>query len=112
MSTAATPPQPSPGFAHFLNLFNQMAVQQVASAAQIASDLNSGQRLQAISDGMTATAMTFNDINPSWGPDAAAAATVAQTGLAIVATFMSIWHKPKPLPTQPTANAGNTPPAA
>jgi hypothetical protein len=96
MSTTSTPAQPSPGFAHFLTLFNQIAVQQVTAAAQITTDVQSGQKLQAISDGLTATANTFNDINPAWGADAAAAATVAQTGIALIAAFVSIFKKPAP----------------
>lgn len=97
MSTQpVTPAQPSPGFAKFLNLFNQIALTQVATAATVASDLQTGQKLQAISDGMVGTAQTFAQINPAWGPDAAAAATVAQTGLAIIATFISLFHKPAP----------------
>ena len=103
MSTAPPVVAPVPAFAHFLNLFNQIAMTQLATAIQIESDISAGQKLQAVSDGLVGVAETFAQINPVWAPEAVAAAQVAQTGLALFSAFFSIFHHPKAAPPAPVS---------
>lgn len=98
MSTATTTPAPTPKLAHFLSLFNSLAVQTAAGLATVTADLEAGQKTQAISDAITGTATALASVNPLWGPDIAAANEAAQLGIALISGFIALFHHPKPAP--------------
>lgn len=91
---AAPQPQPSPGVAKFLGLFNQIVYNNAAGFAQTASDIAAHQKVAAISDGLNAAVTTISTVNPEWGADAALANAAAQTSIALIVGFVSLFKKP------------------
>lgn len=96
MATTTTPVPSNPKFINFLTLFNTIAINAAAGAATVASDVEAGEKTQAVSAAITGAANSLSQVNPAWSVDIAAASATAQLGVSIISAFISLFHHPKP----------------